>query len=126
LHPIGAIEEDVQVAVRGRFDTRDAVHGAERPGQFLGDGAGGLPKTAGEGKGHGRRDVAKRAAGRHFESHFADRGIVGGQSIQAADRVGQAGAYELMDGQNHKLFRDTIFGRFLIQFNPASGARVIA
>jgi hypothetical protein len=41
------------------------------------------------------------------------------------DRVGHAGTYELIDRENHKLFRDTIFERFLIQFNPASGARVI-
>ena len=53
-------------------------------------------------------------------------GSSGGQAVEAADGLGDAGADEVMDGQNHsKLFRDTIFGRFLIQFNPAPGAFVI-
>ena len=53
-------------------------------------------------------------------------GSSGGRPYRRPTVSASAGANELMDGQNHsKLFRDTIFGRFLIHFNPAPGAFVI-
>ena len=125
LRPVRPIEEEIQVAVRRGFDARDPFERPEGAGQLLGDGAGRLAQPAGEGERDRDGDVAERAARRRFERHFGDCRIVGGQAVETADGLGHAGANELMDGQNHKLFRDTIFGRFLIQFNPASGARVI-
>ena len=125
LEPERPVEEEVEVAVGGGLDPDDAVDGPERRGQLLRDGARGLAQAPREGERDGDGDIAQGAPRRHFQRHFGNRRIVGGQGVESADGVGDAAANELMDGQNHKLFRDTIFGRFLIQFNPTPGARVI-
>ena len=76
LQPVGAIQEEVEVAVGRGLDARDAVDRPERAGQLLGDGARRLAQPAGERERDRHGDVAERAPWRHFERHVGDRRIV--------------------------------------------------
>jgi len=119
LQPVGAVEEQVQVAVRRGLDPDHSVDRSERAGEFLRDRARRLPQAARQREGDRDRDVTERAVGRRLERHLGDGRVVGRKIEEAADGVGDARPYELMNGQNHsKMFRDTIFGRFLISAQP--------
>ena len=98
LQPVGAIEEEVEVAVRRGLDAGDAVDRAERAGELLRDGARRLAQPAGQRERERHGDVAERAPRRHFERHLGDRGIVGGEAVEAADGLGHA-ARERADGR---------------------------
>ena len=123
LHPVGAIQEEIEIAVGRGVDARDALDRSERRRKLLGDGARRLAQAPGERKGDRHGDIPERAVRRRLERHLANGRIVGGQAEQTADGVGHTSANELMNGQNHsKLFRDTIFERFLRLNQPITAS----
>jgi hypothetical protein len=92
-----AIEVEIQVAVRRSDDTRHARNRADGLRELLRDHARRLALCARELKGDGHRQIAHRAAGRHF--HRERRHI--GDRILAADRAGDGVVHLSLNAQNH-------------------------
>ena len=95
----GAVEVDVQVAVRRRDDARHAGHRAERRRDLLRDGAGRLAQPARQLEGERHRQVAQRALGRRLDHDR--REVAVGEGVDLARGAGDALTDELVQRQNH-------------------------
>jgi hypothetical protein len=101
FQPLGSIEKEVDVAVRGRFDARNAVDLPERPRKFLRDGPRRLAQPTGQREGDRDGEVSKCAPRRCFERHLADDGILRRDAVKTADGLGHMTTNELVNGENH-------------------------
>ena len=93
----GAVEVEVQVAVRRRDDARDAGNRAERRGELLRDRARRLAQRARELERDRDGEIAERAVGRHLDR---ERRHVGDAELPA-DRVGDRVVDASLNAQNH-------------------------
>jgi hypothetical protein len=96
----GAIEKDVEVAVRRRIDARDALDRSERRGQLLRDDAWRLAQPSGELERDGQRRIAQRAARRRLDDQ---RRMIGRREAEVRrERMGDRGAKAGVNRKNHQ------------------------
>ncbi len=93
----GAIEEEVDVAVRRRFDAREAIDGAERADDLLRDGAGRLAQPARQLEGERDRQVTERAARRNLDRNRGKNRIVCGNVVETPDGVCHVASNGVLD-----------------------------
>ena len=92
-----AVEEEVDVAVRRRFDAREAVDRPERADDLLRDDARRLAQPARQLEGERHRQIAERAAGRNLDRNRGEHRIVGGNVVETPDGVGHVASDGVLD-----------------------------
>ncbi len=82
-----AIQKEVDVAVRCRFDAREAIDGTERADDLLRDDARRLAQPARQLEGERDRQITERAARRNFDRNRGKDRIVCGNVVETPDGV---------------------------------------
>ncbi len=96
----GTIEKQIEVAVRGGLDARDAGERTDRRLELLGNGARRLAEAPGELERNRHRHVTQHAARRRLDH---DRRLIGfRQAKRLAEHLAQASTDEGMDGKDHE------------------------
>jgi hypothetical protein len=114
LHPADdrcrAIEEEIDVAVRRRFDPAEPFDRAQRRGYLLRDRSRRFAQAAGEAEGERDSEIPERAPGRELDGDVGQKRIVQGDTVQTADGIGYARTHEFVNRQNHEgsVIRGTI------------------
>ena len=82
-----AVQKEVDVAVRCRFDAREAIDGTERADDLLRDDARRLAQPARQLEGERDRQITERAARRNFDRNRGKDRIVCGNVVETPDGV---------------------------------------
>ncbi len=101
----GAVEEEIEVAVRRRRHLRHALDGTECRGNLLRDRPGRLPQPPGELEGDRGSEVAERTVRRIVEHHL--RLCAGVERIQRREHTSDVIAEAIVESQDHLCYAFT-------------------